>query len=750
MTTKNNYYLSLATLLIMAFSAIPLSAQVLEEIIVSAQKREQNPQDIGIAITAFSGDAIKELGFTNSIDIAAQTPGLNFGTPVGEGNNPSIVMRGVGLNDFNDNNEGPVAVYIDDVYKAALPGLTFQLFDLERIEVLKGPQGTLYGRNTTGGLMHFVTRKPTDEFTANADFTYGEYNQKKFEGFVNIPVSDQLFARASIATNDHDGYVDNRIGDDPNEADNIAGRLQLLMPVSDRFEALLSFHSSDSDANAAAYQHQATHPDPADATRNIALPANQVAIDTPECPATPAGTDCFGYRDTDGDNFKGDYDRVGKLDIESRGVSAKLGFDFNDITLTSVSAFDTVEKFHQEDTDVSPNPFVEPTFTSETDTFTQELRLNGETDRSRWIAGLYYMNNDVEVSNRLDTTAIGFVDFRVTADQQTDAYAVFSQLEYDLSDTWVAIGGLRVSDEEKDYSLLNRDVADVINTGCTPTAAVGCDNDYMFRGQQDNTDVSGRLELDYVPNNDWLYYASLSRGIKAAGFNLGFPDLSGGFGVNPLNTIPYDNEDLRAAELGFKSRLFDGNARLNASAYYYDYKDFQAFSFQGVTQTIFNTDATVYGLEFDLTLSPVDGLEFLLGGNFMDATAEDVTTNDGITTRDRDMVLAPATSFNGLARYTFPFLGNGHLAAQLDFNYQGDQFFDIQNHPISEQEAYTVGNARLSYTSANDKVKVAVFVNNFADKEYKVYTFDFTAAFRYNQQFYAPPRWVGANVSIDF
>ncbi|MCB1663729.1 MAG: TonB-dependent receptor, partial [Pseudomonadales bacterium] len=139
------------------------SAAVLEEVVVTAQKREQNLQDVSVAVTAFSGNALRELNMTNSVDIAGQTPGLNIGTPVGEGNNPSITLRGVGLNDFNDNNEGPIAVYRDEIYQSAMPGLTFQLFDMERVEVLRGPQGTLYGRNATGGLVHFISKKPTKE-----------------------------------------------------------------------------------------------------------------------------------------------------------------------------------------------------------------------------------------------------------------------------------------------------------------------------------------------------------------------------------------------------------------------------------------------------------------------------------------------------------------------------------------------------------------------------------------------------------
>ncbi len=702
-------------------------SDILEKVVVTAQKREQSIQDVGVAVTVFSGDAIKELGITNSIDLAAQTPGLNFGTPVGEGNNASITMRGVGLNDFNDNNEGPVAVYIDDVYKAALPGLTFQLFDVERVEILKGPQGTLYGRNTTGGLIHFITRKPHEEAGANIEAGYSSYNTVKTEGFINAAITNNAYARLSFSSHDSSGYVENRIGEDTNAVDSYAARLQLLFPVSGQFEALFSANIVQSGANAPAYQHQVTTT-ASDGITSIAA----------------AGLDGLGYRDTDGDNFAGDYDRVGKLNIDTGGLSAKLTYGLDRITLTSISGYDVVDKFHEEDSDVGPNPFIEPTFTSNTKTFTQELRLNGNTARTNWIAGFYYMNNESRVRNRLDTSNLMFVDFRVEADQETDAYSVFGQIDYDLTDEWTVIGGLRLYTEQKGYELTNIDVNGVVTAPYVFNSSTVGD-----LAEQDRQNVNGRLGFDYRPNDDLLLYGAISRGTKVAGFNLGFPDLTGAFGTNPLDTIPYDEEDLRSLEVGFKSTLMDGLTRLNVSVYYYDYRDFQALSFQGVTQTIFNTDAEVYGVEFDITIYPWRGWEFLLGGNLMNATAKDIAAQDGVTVRDRQMVLAPDLSLNGLARYEWAALG-GALTAQADFNFQTEIFFDIQNHPISSQEAHAVGNVRLTYTTEDERGKIAVFVNNVADQEYKVYTFDFTSSFNFNQQFYAPPPWVGVTLSYNF
>ena len=228
-----------------------VQAAALEEVIVTAQKREQNLQDVGVSVTAFTGKQIDEFGFTNSVDIVAQTPNLSFGTPTGEGNNASLTLRGVGLSDFNDNNEGPVAVYVDEVYISALSGVTFQLFDLARVEVLRGPQGTLYGRNTTGGLVHFVSERPTEENEGYVQLTGGENSQFEVEGAISGSLTDIMQGRLSFAHNEHDGYVHNRGpgNNDANNTDNNAGRLQLAIQPTDTIDVLLNGHASKNDAH---------------------------------------------------------------------------------------------------------------------------------------------------------------------------------------------------------------------------------------------------------------------------------------------------------------------------------------------------------------------------------------------------------------------------------------------------------------------------------------------------------------------
>ena len=184
------YLIGTALITVSGLVSLPAHAQLTDEIIVTATKKSTNLQDTAVSVTAYTGESIQRLGLENSVSLAAQTPGLNVGTPVGEGNNPSFTLRGVGLNDFNDNNEGPIAVYTDEVYNAALPGLTFQLFDVERVEVLRGPQGTLYGRNATGGLLHFISKRGGDEFEGDIRAQFGRFDAIELEGGFGGPISD--------------------------------------------------------------------------------------------------------------------------------------------------------------------------------------------------------------------------------------------------------------------------------------------------------------------------------------------------------------------------------------------------------------------------------------------------------------------------------------------------------------------------------------------------------------------------------
>jgi iron complex outermembrane receptor protein len=731
----------------------------LEEIMVTAQKREQSLQDVGIAVTAFSDKQIRELGFTDSTDIVAMTPGLVYTTPNAESSVINFFLRGVGLNDFADANENPVAVYVDEVYRPASGGLSFQLFDLERVEVLKGPQGTLFGRNTTGGLVHFISKRPTDELDGYVDLQYGSYDQIKAEGAIGGPLGDTFSARLSAAMDKYDGWTENRFAGTPdyNEGDSRAARLQLQWEPSDALSFLLSGNYSDNDATVGAWQHQATTFNENGESVPLGPDEQSFAVDcntlTPEPDGRPfPGTDCFGYRDTDGDPWAGDYDRDGRVETEASGGSLKIDWDVGDVTVTSITAYQKVERLQEEDTEASPAPLVMPTFAAETKTFTQELRAAGGSDTFRWLVGGFYFDNDVDGHYLLDLTNIEFVFFNANYTQTSESLAAFAQVELDLSDQFTVIAGGRWSNDQKELDYLNVDESGVFEflTG-SPVAFDFDKNSQGDLAEHDDDSWSGKLELDFKPNDDLLLYGSVSRGTKPAGFNVGFLDQNGIFATNTAETIPFGEETLTSYEVGFKSTLGDGRTRFNAAAFYYDYEDFQTFRFELLNQVIFNADAEVTGGELELQTSPADGWDIGLGLAILDAKAKDIPVpfSDPQVLREREMVAAPDVAANAMIRYEWPMLG-GRTAIQGTVTYQDDIYYDIQNVPVSFEDGYAVANLRLSYASDSSPWEIAAFVDNITEEEYLVYTFDFTGTFGFNQQAYGKPLWAGISFRYNF
>jgi iron complex outermembrane receptor protein len=584
---------------------VAAAAQEVEEITVTAQRREQSLQDVGISVTAFSDAQIRELGFVNTTDVVSMTPGLNFTIPNAEASVVNFFMRGVGLNDFADAQENPVAVYMDDIYKPAMGGLHSQLFDMERVEVLRGPQGALFGRNTTGGVVHYISKRPTSEPEGYVDVLLGANNQIKAEGAISGG-SDTVMGRLSLAANTYDGYVQNRfepnffasnVGQDYAAMESVAARGQLLFQPSETFEALFSVQYTNNEGTVGAWQHQATRPgglDPLDPTAldaSVALGASEF---NPWCALFDfnqfsPGTDCLGFLgdivgvpgvgiDTDGDVWAGNYDRPGKVNTKNEQYAADLTWEIGDLELTSITAFSAVDRLQEEDTEMGPLPILEPTFAGETETFTQEFRLAQTEGPLRWLAGAYFFDNEVSGMYDLDTTKIlDFVLLDTNYVQETTSWQAFGQVEIDLGDAFTLIAGLRYTDEEKTMNYEDVDLSETIGICSTlgvcgvPTTPISpwrptADHAVLFSeasvgslAKHDEQYVTGKLELDWRINDDVMVYGSYSRGAKSPGFNSGFIDTTGLFAANivvpagdPLcAALPFQNS-IACTDLPFK------------------------------------------------------------------------------------------------------------------------------------------------------------------------------------------------------
>lgn len=789
---------------------VPVSAEnyVIEEVIITAQKREQSVQDVGIAITAFSGDQMKELGFEDSYDVARMTPGVHIGGSIA-GQTSLFTIRGVTQNDFTDSVESPVAVYIDEGYIAMATGQTFGLFDVERVEIVKGPQGTLFGRNATGGLVHYISRKPTEEFEGYLDVTYGDFDQVRFEGAIGGPISDSLAGRISLFYNSHNEILENEFpsgklaptrfdgGSDLWNDDTLAGRVHLQFTPNNDVKLLLSISAAEMELSEAPNQSSPTLAIVDDQNRVINT-VNAAANETCEargpsgcidldvlnnfqaagglcfspdgdttgavCPILNAsgfgpdatgpdglrpvpGGDIFGYIDPDGDGFNTSkdfaFDDIDEFTTFS--VTANLSWDFDDFTFTSITDYKNYDKFIA--LDIGAAPANQSMFLSEAeeDTFTQELRLNGELERFRWVGGFYflYINNDTINGLSAPTTSpltvfVG-TDALNEISLNTKSYSLFGQIEYDLTDALTFITGLRVLREEKEYDFMQSVFTNTNDKTVDNTAA-----NFLFSlrtpfSEDTEDDLwAGKIQLDWHPTEDWLVYGGVNRGVKAGSFNAKLAD-----GTPPITDdhIPYDEEILLSYEVGFKSTLRNGKLQFNGAAFYYDYKDYQAFTFSGVSGVISNEDATVLGMELDVWSSPVEGLDLMFGVSSFDAEVEDVQIAPGIF-RNVEPAYAPQSQLAGLVRYEWPVL-NGKLAIQVDANYSDEFFHNLRNFDSQKYDSYTVANARLTYTGPEEKWQLSAWVNNFTDERYRLVGFDLATLCGCNEDSYGKPRWWG-------
>ncbi|MEO0498772.1 MAG: TonB-dependent receptor, partial [Pseudomonadota bacterium] len=354
-----------------------------EEIFVTAQKRSENIQEVGISITAFSGNQLQALGYTNAQQVTALAPGVSTIQPNGEANY-SIAIRGVANSDFTTNVESPIAIYVDDVYISQTSGAGFLLFDMERVEILRGPQGTLFGRNATGGLVSYTTVKPNaDEFEGFFNVAYGSFERVRLQGAANMPITDELSVRISAMTHQGGGYVTNRLDpdNDLNNANETAGRIQLLWEPTETFDILLNARFGEQDIRTGFFEFQ-----------SALFPDGQL---TPGQPVAELGN----YVDNDGDVFAGDYDRTGFNKLDTWGTSATMNWDVGFGTITSITDFQSVKRNYIEDSDASPADYFSFFLTTDSQQFSQELRIAGENGPLKWVGGFYYLDLDIDDSN---------------------------------------------------------------------------------------------------------------------------------------------------------------------------------------------------------------------------------------------------------------------------------------------------------------------------------------------------------------
>ena len=716
-----------ASLMALSFPSVGLAQQpaapgLLEEIVVTAQKREQNLQDVGISVTAFSGDQLRGMQVDNSTDLVRQVPSLKMNeySPTATVFN----IRGVSQNGFDDHLEPPVAVYFDDSYMSALGGVNAQMFDVERVEVLRGPQGTLFGRNATGGLIRIVGKKPTEQVDGYGEIQAGEQGYLRAQAAAGGPLSQSASFRLSGLINRRGAYIENRRGDDVGTERDGAVRGQLAFGSGDNFSARLTGRYTRTNNRVGAYSFTPAYP--AENGLGRLVPANLDPF------GTCRGCDLIGYKEADQNPYTNSYNIDSRFKRNLYGASANLVWTADNFTVTSITDYSTFDKKQKEDSDGSPNDVLNISLTQDLDQFYQELRVEGDTDSSRWVFGANYL----DIFSRTQTTftlgEFGFVSTGQTK-LRTSSLAGFGQAEFDLSDNWTAITGLRYTGDQKTVNWFVKD------NGGTIFAVNRINN--KPRADQDFNDWSAKLELDWKPNDQTLAYASFNRGTKGGSFS------TGPLAPADLTALVHNGEVLNSYEIGLKSDLAGRALRLNTSAFYYDYNDYQSFFFINAVGTVRNNDASVKGLEVELTANPVEGLEALVGASFLDTKVKKVGLPDGKLV-NRELPQAPKFSANWLLRYNWS-AGNGTASAQFDGNYSDSFSYSVVAAPVEIEPRYAVGNLRLNYTGDSGDWDVYGYVQNVWDQRYSVYRID-VSGLGFAQVVNARPRTVGAGVRYRF
>lgn len=743
----------------------------IEEIIVTAQKRKQSINEVSIALTAFTGKQIDAKGFETSTDLIDFTPGVSLAGDIG-GQRAIFNIRGVVQNDYADLAEAPVAAYVDGSYLASTQAQTFGLFDVDRVEILKGPQGTLFGRNATGGLINTITAKPTEDTEGFVEVTFANFDQFRLEGAIAGALTASMRGRLSVMANQQGEILDNVYvngsapdtrqgsvggGEDGYNDDTQAVRAQLEFDINKNGSLLMSANWAETTKSEGPYQTVNT---------TQVLDVNGNAIDVIFAADDPLGCDniqlgaCVDgnfdgnpFRPVQGGDFNGNFDPDGSGEkvnkdfafedqnrIKSKGLSATVEYDFNGVEFVSITDYKNFTRVIGLDSDQTASPELIFQSDGDIDQFSQEFRFSGVEDQMSWVTGLYYLGIDTDYIQGLAASPTAFFlggqENNTMVDVDTDSYSVFGQIDAKLTDDLVLVAGLRFVQEDKNldgqvYQNVNTDdrVIEVDRTA-TPLINVNLDNDQDL--------WSAKIQLDYMPDRDSLYYIGINRGVKAGSFNA---PLFGGFS-------DYDPEELLAYEAGAKLTLLDGSAQVNTSIFYYDYTGYQSFSWVNNAGLVFNEKATFSGAELEVNLRPLAALEVMFGVSYIDAKVEDLEVASGVF-EDTTPPYTPRVQASALIRYNWN-SNSGIIATQLSGSYQSETYHNARNFTAHEIESRSKVDARLSWTDSDKKWDVTLYVNNLTDSDDAVIGFDVSGFYGNSQISYMKPRTYGLVVKRNF
>lgn len=725
------------------FSTIARGSSVIEEVVVTAQKRSESLQSVPVAITAFSAESMESKKIEVASDIALAIPNLQMTGAWGD-NQPTFTIRGMSMADYSPNQTSPVGVYSDEVNLPVNYLQSIALFDLERTEVLRGPQGTLYGKNTTGGAINFISKAPSfDEANGYIVGTLGDFSRRQVKAAYGWElVDDTLAARVAFTATKTDGHWQNNNPNarDLTDIDTWAARMSLKYE-NDSFDATLRYSHGESNGLTIGVVNEPRQ----DINGNFVGSAG--AYDAIGRTLTPPTIP----RDPDWSSFEGSSERDGDFNVETDSVSLNANYEMGDYTLTSVTSYSEGALDHVSDADGVFYRLLDIDFAPEIDVFSQDLRLTTDFGGAfNTILGIYYDKQETVYG-----VDIRFHPFGLASDanyqHELKSLAVYSHSTYDISDTVTLTAGLRYTKDEGDalmdaflFTLDANGDPDALIANSIPNVA----RDY------DDTEVTGKLGLDWQMNDDVLLYTSFSRGYRSSAFNAGAVFAPGEFSV----VAP---EFVDSYEVGFKSIWFDNRLQLNAAYFFNIYEDQQFLNVVNGLQLLENgEEAEISGFELEIMALPTEALALNIGIGYLDAEYTELSLNDPFGGPDLDLsgnelISAPDLNVNIGVDYTLLDNSTGVYSTSFNAAYTSERWFspyndDVATHAEVKADSHWVGNVNLSWETVDGDFGVSAWVKNLSNNDEPIYAQSLGLAFGFDYVIPPLPRRWGVDFTYNF
>ena len=714
------------SLALAGLAAPSLFAAELEQVIVTSQKRTESLQEVPAAVTAITSAAIQEGGVTGIADIAAKAPGFNFSQfNIGE---PQLYLRGIGSSNDSAAADAPVAVFLDDVYIGRAGGASFDLYDIERVEVLRGPQGTLFGKNVVGGALSVITTRPSRDFEAKVGASFGNLNLRTFKGYVTGPLTDNLAGKVSLMTRTRDGYASNAItGEKYQDQDNMSGRAQTLFTPRNDLQILLGIDASHDTDNGNCR-----------VAGNLGKDTRSLAVRT----LLQNTWDKY----TGGDKRKCFTDQNTYEERHIYGSLLKVDWDVaSDMSFTSVTGW-RASNYTWAD-DLGGAKFGTVPFSlldradEKADQVSQELRLSGgDEGKLDWVTGAFFMRERVNRNERFigafvpASTRDGDVAFAQSVTTLSDA--VFGHVKWRFIEDWsLSLGGRYSYDKKGVY----QGGFNYETNGTAP--GIPMQSPYSVTASKSWSEFTPSASLDYQVSDNGFIYATISKGYKSGAY----PSQAS---AGSTATVPLDPETVWNYELGAKTEWLDNRLRVNVATFYMKYSDLQIFALSPTLLLVAsNGNATSKGMDVEVQAALTDNL-YLSGSYSYLRTEYTKYLEAGVDRSGNLLARAPRNSYSLDLNYDQTLGSLGKLGFGGGYDWKGAFYFDPSNDPVVEERAHGLLGAHVAYTAPGDKLTVTLWGKNLQDTLYRVHAIRSSTAG--STDVFGEPRTYGATVEYKY